>query len=720
MSAAALALAIALPAAASTADCTGCHGEPSLSTKRGSRTVSLYVNPTKYSRSVHASLDCADCHSGFDPANLPHQSKIEPVRCTRCHEGVGEQHAFHQGMARVDGTETDPAHACKGCHGSHEVAKAVGEGGRFERSRLVTSCGACHGDIALRFVDSSHGKAVAAGTTGAPDCLTCHTKPITASREGDLLEMLVAQDQLCLSCHVDDPAVRERMGPSAGFVAAYEKSVHGSAIQHGNPGAATCVRCHGAHEMRTGMDPLSRVSKARIPETCAQCHGEIALEYWQSIHGQAVKRGVSESPVCTDCHGEHDIYPRDDPRSPVAPANVSARVCTPCHASLKLVAKYDVADDRANSFADSYHGLALRAGQAEVANCASCHGSHGIKPSGDPTSKIHKSNLAATCGHCHPGATERFAEGSVHLVMTAEQEPTLFWIATLYIGMIAGTIGGMFFHNGLDFYRKVRHELHAHRHGRYEDPLPHSLYLRMSVSERIQHAALALSFIVLALTGFMLRYPEAWWVVGLRRVSGSLFAYRAAIHRTAAVVMVLASLYHIGYVAISTRGRQLIRDLVPTPQDLRDVVRALAYYVGVSKQRPRFGRFGYIEKAEYWALIWGTIVMAVTGAILWFDNTFMNVLTKLGSDIARTIHFYEAVLATLAILVWHIYFVVINPDVYPMSFAWLTGMITEREMAEEHGLELEAIRRRRSEEEAAANNGADGSSSAEGAASTAT
>ncbi|MFM9031166.1 MAG: hypothetical protein ACKOTF_10900, partial [Opitutaceae bacterium] len=82
------------------------------------------------------------------------------------------------------------------------------------------------------------------------------------------------------------------------------------------------------------------------------------------------------------------------------------------------------------------------------------------------------------------------------------------------------------------------------------------------------------------------------------------------------------------------------------------------------------------------------IVMAVTGGILWFDNTFMGILTKLGSDIARTVHFYEAVLATLAIIVWHFYFVIFNPDVYPMNLAWLTGRLSEREMLEEHPLEL--------------------------------
>jgi cytochrome b subunit of formate dehydrogenase len=125
---------------------------------------------------------------------------------------------------------------------------------------------------------------------------------------------------------------------------------------------------------------------------------------------------------------------------------------------------------------------------------------------------------------------------------------------------------------------------------------------------------------------------------------------------------------------------------------------ALRYYAGVREEKPLFGRFSYIEKSEYWALVWGTVVMGITGVILWFENTSMGMLSKLGWDIARTIHFYEAILATLAIVVWHFYFVIFNPDVYPMSLAWLTGKVSEEEMHDEHPLELREIKKREYEE----------------------
>jgi len=165
--------------------------------------------------------------------------------------------------------------------------------------------------------------------------------------------------------------------------------------------------------------------------------------------------------------------------------------------------------------------------------------------------------------------------------------------------------------------------------------------------------------------------------------------------------MVLAGLYHIYYISAVPRGRRLLRDLLPVRQDVRDAVNVLKFNVGLTRHKPRFGRFSYIEKSEYWALVWGTIVMAVTGGILWFDNTFLGLLTKLWWDVARSIHYYEAWLATLSIIVWHFYFVIFNPDAYPVNLAFWKGTLTEEEMEDEHPLELESLKKKNAETEAA-------------------
>jgi cytochrome b subunit of formate dehydrogenase len=275
----------------------------------------------------------------------------------------------------------------------------------------------------------------------------------------------------------------------------------------------------------------------------------------------------------------------------------------------------------------------------------------------------------------------------------------LYLVSTGYIILILVVIGGMLVHNILDFRRKSKRQLMYRRGIIQRPPVPHRLYLRMSLGERAQHGTLLVSFGLLVVTGFALKFPEAWWVVPLRNISPVMFELRGIVHRIAGVMLVLVSLYHLYYVLFVPRGKRLIRDLLPVRQDVTDLIAVLKYNIGFSTVRPRFGRFSYIEKSEYWALVWGTMVMAATGAILWFDNTFLGLLTKLWWDVARTVHYYEAWLATLAIIVWHFYFVIFNPDSYPLNLAFWKGTLTEEEMEEDHPLELEEIKQRMMSEE---------------------
>ncbi|HAL55010.1 MAG TPA: cytochrome B [Bacteroidetes bacterium] len=676
-------------------DCLACHSDKSLTTERKGKSTSLFVDEAVLAKSPHKMFVCVACHVGFDAQNLPHKERIDPVNCRTCHRDAGVKHTFHPQLAKASGTNGAPAVSCKQCHGTHNVDSPKLTGSKFHAANQPASCGTCHENVRDTYVHSSHAKAFSEGIKGAPHCISCHQNGVTRVQAGeDSTKLKIKQEKLCLACHLDDPNVRSRISPTAGFIASFQASVHSAALDRGNGKAANCIDCHGSHEMKKGSDPSSRVNKFNIPATCGRCHQEITEQYTYSVHGAAVSKGIDAAPVCTDCHGEHNILRHTDPKSPVARGNVSAQVCSPCHSSLKLSQKFGLASDRFKSFADSYHGLATEAGSVEVANCASCHGVHDIKPSSDPSSRIHKNNLAATCGTCHPGANENFTKGSVHVIVTEKQEEVLYFVATAYIVLIVVTIGGMFFHNLLDFIKKSKKQLMYRRGLIPRPPVAHRLYLRMSLNERIQHGALLISFITLVLTGFALKFPEAWWVWPIRSVSPLMFELRGVTHRIAAVVMVLAGLYHSYYVLFVPRGKQLIRDLLPKLQDVNDAVAVLKYNLGLSPVKPKFGRFSYIEKSEYWALIWGTVVMSVTGVILWFDNTFLGLLTKLWWDVARTVHYYEAWLATLAIIVWHFYFVIFNPDSYPLNVAFWKGTLTEEEMDEEHPLELEEIHRR--------------------------
>lgn len=675
-------------------DCMSCHSDQTLTMEKKGKQVPLFVNDKALDNSPHKKLNCIACHTGFDFENVPHKETITPVNCMSCHKNAPMKHLFHPQMLRAAGEGKDVN--CKGCHGTHDVK-------RIQHSATAGSgirCEKCHQENTQKYQLSAHAAARANNIIDAPECLTCHKEQISfKSFKQDTIKAKIAQEKLCLSCHLNDPEVRSRFAFTKSFINSYENSVHGMALRKGNAKAPGCADCHDAHQVLSKQDKNSSVFKANIPKTCSKCHEKVAHDYATSVHGLAVAKGNSDAPVCTDCHGEHNILKHTDPNSPVAFKNVSEQVCANCHNSIQLNQKYGLASDRTKTFNDSYHGLALRGGSYAVANCASCHGVHDIKKSNDSTSKVHKSNLVKTCGKCHPGANENFTVGSIHVKFSEKEEPILFWIVSIYIFLIGGTIGAMMLHNLLDFVKKTKIKkmkqrglLPHHQHG-------HRLYLRMSKSERIQHFMLLSSFFTLVLTGFMLRFPEAWWVRGIRDISGHAFELRSILHRIAAVVMVAASLYHVYYLAFTQRGRQLFFDLLPRLQDAKDAIGVLKYNLSLSAEKPLLDRFSYIEKAEYWALIWGTIVMTLTGFVLWFDNTFIGLFTKLGWDIARTIHYYEAWLAFLSIVVWHFYFVLFNPDIYPMSLAWFKGTITEEEMAEEHPLELDRIKKQSAENE---------------------
>jgi cytochrome b subunit of formate dehydrogenase len=148
--------------------------------------------------------------------------------------------------------------------------------------------------------------------------------------------------------------------------------------------------------------------------------------------------------------------------------------------------------------------------------------------------------------------------------------------------------------------------------------------------------------------------------------------------------------YHIVYVLATKDGRRLVKDLFPVKQDIADTVGAVRYLLGLSKEKPRIGRFGYAEKMEYWAVVWGTVIMGVTGLMIWLKIDVTRFLPRWVVDVALTIHYYEAILACLAIIVWHFYHVIFDPDVYPLNLACWDGKVSEHWQAEEHPLELAA------------------------------
>ncbi|MER3500872.1 MAG: hypothetical protein IMHGJWDQ_000320 [Candidatus Fervidibacter sp.] len=480
----------------------------------------------------------------------------------------------------------------------------------------------------------------------------------------------------------------------------YERSVHGQLLRKGVKGKKTapgkppavCTDCHGIHGIRPATDPHAKAARSHLPETCGQCHEQIYREWKQSIHGRAWAKGVKEAPVCTDCHGEHVIRSPQDPTSLVHPQHIVA-TCSKCHESERLQRRLGLPTLRLATYRTSFHGIMNRYGVTEVAHCASCHGAHNILPSTDPRSSIHPTNLPRTCGRFHPGIGEKVALGKVHFAGTRAESPLYWLIKVLYQLFIAGLIGFFSLYIALDIFNYLRgRPSHAVSPHHPNDPLSHELVERFTLNERLQHLVLVISFTLLVISGMPLSFPEAGWAEKLLTFPGSPM-WRYYLHRIGAVMLMALVIWHLLYL-LTPRGREQLRHLRWTRKDFADIWQMLKCYLGLSHQKPKFGRFSWIEKLEYYAVVWGTTVMVLTGLALWFEAPFFVYLPLWVWHIARLIHSYEALLAFLSIIIWHLYHVHFKPGVFPMSWVWLTGKISLRHLQEEHPLEFEELQRK--------------------------
>jgi nitrate/TMAO reductase-like tetraheme cytochrome c subunit len=378
-------------------------------------------------------------------------------------------------------------------------------------------CLVCHADAgvvrgngtsvavkAAEFAASIHG---AAGLA----CVDCHADLATAAEFPHAEKLKPAQ---CVSCH--DNAV-----------AAYETSVHAQARRSGrNLTAATCVDCHGTHDIRPSADPESRTHHSNLLGTCGRCHGDEAIIkrgniqigdvvelFRDSIHGKAlIRSGLTVAPTCSDCHGNHDIRRKSDASSRVYRATVPvtcgkchegivreywasihgaqvqkgnplAPVCSSCHTAHEI-SRVDVEgwkvgvikecgtchEESIKTYRDTFHGQVTALGYSRVASCADCHGAHTIVPKTDRRSMVNDANRVNTCKKCHSGATESFAQYDPHGdPSNRARNPSLFYTSQFMKMLLVGVFAFFGIHTGLWFGRGVQLKAAARLRGRGND-----------------------------------------------------------------------------------------------------------------------------------------------------------------------------------------------------------------------------------------------------------
>src|SRR5271157_853913 len=420
------------------AQCLACHGDKSMSTTRGGKTVSLFVDGKRFAASVHAGFGCTGCHAVLEGKELPHETPLARVNCGTCHNAEGEQHARSvHGKAIAHGDPLAPR--CVNCHGNHEIYPVKDPRSAVAPLKVPFVCGQCHREgtpvqrnrpipqdnILENYSESIHGEALLKkGLAVAPNCATCHT-PHLILPHTDPASSIARRNiaATCTKCHSLIEAVHRKI--IRGELWEKEANVLPACVDCHQPhkirnvfysqgmADADCLHCHADEKLRRARDGqsmyvnLSEVSHSRHSKiACSQCHSEVNASRVRPC--ETISRKVD----CTSCHDE---IGRQDPQSPTFATNVPG-LCARCHREGQRAAlRYSGRQHEIiANYTESIHGRGLlKGGLTVTATCTSCHTAHHVLPRTDPESSVNAANVPATCGRCHHGIEEQF-ENSIH------------------------------------------------------------------------------------------------------------------------------------------------------------------------------------------------------------------------------------------------------------------------------------------------------------------
>ncbi|HVT12335.1 MAG TPA: cytochrome b/b6 domain-containing protein [Fimbriimonadaceae bacterium] len=530
----------------------------------------------------------------------------------------------------------------------------------------------------------------------------------------------------CLDCHST-----EIEGKHAVDTAALAKSPHKD------------LKCQDCHANITGAPHTKEMLSEKAE--CGNCHTDEDAAYKKCSHAKPDKV-PGDHPTCVNCHNDHND-PHDGRPIKTWTREDRVKLCSNCHSQKDRMSRYGVDTDAVSSYDDSFHGKALlKFHNTKTAICTDCHGDHTVLPPNDPNAATNRLNGNKLCSkpECHPGATVNFAmSGANHLRLKLKQSPVLAGIDLFFKSLVIGVITFMLFGIALDLRTKVFGKtppksgrpigivialsflcivaglalatfdriqeasyaamgaagfillsfvLHMSRpanihHGKQK------LYPRFNAVQRWQHGLLVICFTTLIATGFPLHFYKADRLQAVYQFFGGLSGARVA-HRIAAVGMIIVFLWHTGDLLVrwAKQGFSFKTwTMLPTWQDVKDFVHLSKHHVGLAEEPPRYGKFAFKQKLDYLAEYWGVPLMVVTGFILWFPIYWGNRLPEIALSAALVAHGWEATLAFLAIITWHMYNEHFNPEAFPMSKVWLTGTMDEEEMAREHPIEKERL-----------------------------
>lgn len=559
-----------------------------------------------------------------------------------------------------------PNERCLHCHDDPNKKTSVRDDGteitiyvdreRFERSvHGHQPCVGCHNSIKRAAHEIPLPRSIG--------CVECHLKTAAAQRAGD-------------------PPKYQRLEVVLAQIKGYMASVHARPnLMDQSHTNATCYDCHDAHAIGTIGSAARAEHRSRNPEVCGRCHTEQLEQYKTSVHGRAViEEHDIKSAVCSDCHTPHNI---DSPDQDKVKLTITAN-CGSCH------------EKQVRTYLASYHGQVIRLGYTHTAKCYDCHGNHGIMKVKDPASKVHPNHRLETCRQCHKDAPPGFLGFHPHGDSNDLRNYPEMWIAARFMNtLIAGVFLFFWTHMLLWIYREWR-ERRAGLGYRPDPAHPPQVYFRrVGLGWRLAHGGLAVAVMALVLTGTAVLFAEQGWAQYVMHLIGGP-KVAAVVHRVAAVSLIVIFVGHLigvtcNIVHAGDRFRWLgPTSMVPNGQDIRDIGRMFAWFLGRAP-RPRFGRWTYWEKFDYWAPFWGMAVVGTSGLMLWFPLVTASILPGWVFNIATIVHADEAVLAAVFVFTVHYFNAHFRPEKFPMDIVMVTGAVPLEAFKHDHRLEYERL-----------------------------
>jgi len=412
--------------------------------------------------------------------------------------------------------------------------------------------------------------------------------------------------------------------------------------------------------------------------TCAKCHKSIYDDYISSDHAITKNDGKRKYPTCTNCHSAHVISRIDKDKFM---REVTGQ-CGTCHKKLS------------ETYFETYHGKAYKLGYMGSARCSDCHGSHKILNVKNPNSLVGRNNIVATCRQCHKNATTEFAGYLTHA--THNQNPVMFytfWGMTL---LLLGVFGFFGIHTLLWLPRSFKEAI---KHKKQNKKISGSAtYIRrFNTSQRITHILVIVSFLLLALTGMMLKFSHMQWASMLSKILGGVYV-AGKIHRFAAFITFGYFIFHI-YTLIRMKIKNKVsfkefifgkNSLMFNKNDIKDFIATVKWFIGKG-ERPKYGRWTYWEKFDYMAVFWGVAVIGFSGLVLWFPEFFSNFFPGWLVNVAQIIHSDEALLAVGFIFTIHFFNTHMRPESFPMDTVIFTGHVEAEEYKKDRPLEYENL-----------------------------